>query len=47
MHEEFGRGDSGIATSATVTTWAMNPAIMAGNKTILDHLGNEIVFLYQ
>jgi alkylation response protein AidB-like acyl-CoA dehydrogenase len=37
MHEEFGRGDSGIATAATVTTWAFNPAIMAGNKSVLDH----------
>jgi len=37
MHEEFGRGDSGIATAATVTTWAFNPAIMAGNKAVLDH----------
>jgi alkylation response protein AidB-like acyl-CoA dehydrogenase len=47
MHEEFGRGDSGIATSATVTAWAFNPAIMAGNKTVLDHFapmfcGNEL-----
>lgn len=37
MHEEFGRGDSGIATSATVTTWAFLPAIIAGNKAVLDH----------
>ena len=37
MHEEFARGDSGIATSATVTTWAFLPAIMAGNKAVLDH----------
>jgi alkylation response protein AidB-like acyl-CoA dehydrogenase len=37
MHEEFGRGDSGIATAATVTTWALNPAILAGNKAVLDH----------
>ncbi|MEJ2724244.1 MAG: acyl-CoA dehydrogenase family protein [Deltaproteobacteria bacterium] len=36
MHEEFGRGDSGIATSATVTTWAFLPAIIAGNKAVLD-----------
>ncbi len=37
MHEEIARGDSGIATSATVTTWAFLPAIMAGNKAVLDH----------
>ena len=37
MHEEFGRGDSGIATSATVTTWAFLPAIIAGNKAVLDY----------
>jgi alkylation response protein AidB-like acyl-CoA dehydrogenase len=37
MHEELGRGDSGIATAATVTTWAFLPAIIAGNKTVLDH----------
>jgi alkylation response protein AidB-like acyl-CoA dehydrogenase len=37
MHEEFGRGDSGIATAATVTTWAFNPAILAGNRAVLDN----------
>jgi len=37
MHEELGRGDSGIATAATVTTWAFLPAILAGNKAVLDH----------
>jgi alkylation response protein AidB-like acyl-CoA dehydrogenase len=37
MHEELGRGDSGIATSATVTTWAFKPALLAGNKAVLDH----------
>jgi alkylation response protein AidB-like acyl-CoA dehydrogenase len=36
MHEELGRGDSGIATAATVTTWAFLPAIIAGNRAILD-----------
>ncbi|MBN1566301.1 MAG: acyl-CoA dehydrogenase family protein [Acidobacteria bacterium] len=36
MHEELGRGDSGIATAATVTTWAFLPAILAGNKAVLD-----------
>jgi alkylation response protein AidB-like acyl-CoA dehydrogenase len=39
MHEELGRGDSGIATAATVTTWAFLPAIVAGNKAVLDHFG--------
>jgi alkylation response protein AidB-like acyl-CoA dehydrogenase len=37
MHEELARGDSGIATAATVTTWAFLPAILAGNKAVLDH----------
>ncbi len=37
MHEELGRGDSGIATSATVTTWAFLPAIISGNKAVLEH----------
>lgn len=37
MHEELGRGDSGIATSATVSTWAFKPALLAGNKAVLDH----------
>jgi alkylation response protein AidB-like acyl-CoA dehydrogenase len=37
MHEELARGDSGIATSATVTTWAFLPAIIFGNKAVLDH----------
>jgi len=36
MHEELGRGDSGIATAATVTTWAFLPAIISGNKAVLD-----------
>ena len=36
MHEELARGDSGIATSATVTTWAFLPAIIARNKAVLD-----------
>ena len=47
MHEELGRGDSGIGTAATVSTWAFMPAIMAGNKAVLDHFapdfcGNEL-----
>jgi alkylation response protein AidB-like acyl-CoA dehydrogenase len=37
VHEELGRGDSGIATAATVTTWAFKPALIAGNKAVLDH----------
>lgn len=37
MHEELARGDSGIATAATVTTWAFLPAIIAGNQAVLDH----------
>jgi alkylation response protein AidB-like acyl-CoA dehydrogenase len=37
MHEELARGDSGIATAATVTTWAFLPAIIAGNKDVLDY----------
>jgi alkylation response protein AidB-like acyl-CoA dehydrogenase len=41
MHEELGRGDSGIATSATVTTWAFLPAIIAGNKAVLDRFAPE------
>ena len=36
MHEELGRGDSGIGTAATVTTWAFMPAILAGNEAVLD-----------
>jgi alkylation response protein AidB-like acyl-CoA dehydrogenase len=41
MHEELARGDSGIATSATVTTWAFLPAIIAGNKAVLDRFAPE------
>ncbi len=41
MHEELARGDSGIATSATVTTWAFLPAIIAGNKVVLDRFAPE------
>lgn len=36
MHEELSRGDGGIACSANVTTWAFVPALIAGNKTVLD-----------
>ena len=41
MHEELGRGDSGIGTASTVTTWAFMPAIMAGNKAVLDRFAPE------
>jgi alkylation response protein AidB-like acyl-CoA dehydrogenase len=41
MHEELARGDSGIGTAATVTTWAFLPAIMAGNKPVLDRFAPE------
>jgi alkylation response protein AidB-like acyl-CoA dehydrogenase len=41
MHEELGRGDSGIGTAATVTTWAFLPAIMAQNKAVLDRFAPE------
>lgn len=36
MHEELSRGCSGICTAANVTTWAWLPAIIAGNKAVLD-----------
>jgi alkylation response protein AidB-like acyl-CoA dehydrogenase len=36
MHEELSRGDSGICTAANVTTWAWMPALVAGNKAVLD-----------
>jgi len=41
MHEELGRGDSGIGTAATVTTWAFMPALMAGNKAVLDRFAPD------
>lgn len=41
MHEELGRGDSGIGTAATVTTWAFMPAIAAGNKAVLDRFAPD------
>ena len=41
MHEELGRGDSGLATAATVSTWAFMPAIAAGNKAVLDRFAPE------
>jgi alkylation response protein AidB-like acyl-CoA dehydrogenase len=47
LHEELSRGDSGICTAANVTTWAWLPAIIAGNKAVLDAFapsfcGNEL-----
>ena len=36
MHEELSRGDSGICTASSVTTWAWMPALVAGNKAVLD-----------
>jgi alkylation response protein AidB-like acyl-CoA dehydrogenase len=41
MHEELARGDSGVATAATVTTWAFLPAIIARNKAVLDRFAPE------
>ena len=41
MHEELGRGDSGIGTAATVTTWAFLPAFHAQNKAVLDRFAPE------
>jgi alkylation response protein AidB-like acyl-CoA dehydrogenase len=37
--EEISRGDSGIAVAASVTTWALIPAITADNKTVLKLMG--------
>jgi len=37
--EEIARGDCGIAVAASVTSWAMIPAITAGNETVLKLLG--------
>lgn len=36
VHEELGRGDSGIGAAATVTGWAWLPALIAGNKAVMD-----------
>lgn len=41
MHEELGRGDSGIGTAATVSTWAFMPALNAGNKSVLDRFAPD------
>ena len=37
--EEISRGDSGIAVAASVTTWALMPAVVAGNETVLKLVG--------
>jgi alkylation response protein AidB-like acyl-CoA dehydrogenase len=36
--EEISRGDSGIAVAASVTAWALTPAIVAENKAVLEML---------
>lgn len=36
MHEELSRGDSGICTAFNVTAWAFFPALIGGNKKVLD-----------
>jgi alkylation response protein AidB-like acyl-CoA dehydrogenase len=36
--EEISRGDSGIAVAASVTAWAINPAIIAQNEAVLQML---------
>jgi alkylation response protein AidB-like acyl-CoA dehydrogenase len=37
--EEISRGDSGIAVAASVTTWALTPAVVAGNEAVLRVVG--------
>jgi len=37
--EEIARGDSGIAVAASVTTWALMPAVAAGNEAVLRVVG--------
>jgi alkylation response protein AidB-like acyl-CoA dehydrogenase len=41
LHEELGRGDSGICTARTVTGWAWIPALAASNKAVLDRFAPE------
>jgi len=41
LHEELGRGDSGICTARTVTGWAWIPALAANNKAVLDRFAPE------
>ncbi len=40
--EEISRGDSGIAVAASVTTWALMPAVVAGNETVLRAGGRDV-----
>ena len=37
--EEISRGDSGMAVAAGVTTWAIAPAVVAGNEAVLRLVG--------
>jgi len=37
--EEISRGESGIAVAASVTTWALMPAVVAGNEAVLRVVG--------
>jgi len=41
LHEELGRGDSGICTARTVTGWAWIPALAANNKSVLDRFAPD------
>ena len=41
LHEELGRGDSGICTARTVTGWAWIPALAANNKAVLYRFAPE------
>jgi alkylation response protein AidB-like acyl-CoA dehydrogenase len=36
LYEELSRGDSGICTAFNVTAWAWFPALIGGNKEVLD-----------
>jgi alkylation response protein AidB-like acyl-CoA dehydrogenase len=38
--EEISRADCGIAVAASVTTWALIPAIVAGNEAVLELMGD-------
>jgi alkylation response protein AidB-like acyl-CoA dehydrogenase len=38
--EEISRADCGVAVAATVTTWALIPAVTAGNETVLKLVGD-------
>lgn len=37
--EQIARGDCGIAVAASVTTWALMPAVTADNQTVLKRVG--------